>query len=138
MQKIPARRQSKKQKRSGQKEEQQRNVSERKLRKERRKKKDRRSKSRRRKESDEERQANRELALLIISYLPKKNSEHINNKFLCNCCHLYYCVGFDCTDVFCRECHYQLGYLKLASGAVKKCNYCERKEVGSEGQPTKH
>lgn len=134
MRKVPERRQLKKQKRSEQKEENQRNVSERKLRKEKRKNKDRRSKSRRRKESAEERQIMSDAARLIVGYLPKKNLEHANEKFKCQCCTLFYCVGFDGVDVFCRECPFKLGCLKLASGATKKCNYCERKEVGSEGQ----
>jgi len=112
MQKIPERKQKKREKRS----------------------KDRRSKSRRRKESVEERKVINEMAWLIISRIPRKKVEHANKKFKCQCCTLFYCVGFDGVDVFCRECPYKLGCLKLASGATKKCNYCERNEVGSESQ----
>lgn len=114
-----------------------RKVPERKQKKRLRRSKDRRPKSKRRKDSAEERQIKHELALLIIARIPRKKVEHANEKFLCMDCKLYYCVGFDGQDVFCRECHYRLGCLKLASGAVKQCNFCG-KEAGSEGQPTMH
>ncbi|KKQ13528.1 MAG: hypothetical protein US30_C0013G0063 [Candidatus Moranbacteria bacterium GW2011_GWF2_36_839] len=109
-----------------------RKVPERKQKKRERRSKDRRPKSKRRKDFAEERQIISDAARLIVSYLPRKEVKHANEKFLCTSCHLYYCVGFDGNDVFCRECHYRLGCLKLASGATNQCNYCEGKEVGSE------
>lgn len=109
------------------------NSSERKRRKKEKRKKDRRSYARRKKDDDD----NKELAKAIVALLPKRIVEHINKKFLCDHCQLYYCVGFDGVDEFCRECFFKLGCKKLASGAIKQCNFCKREEANVASK-TKH
>ncbi|MDO9231460.1 MAG: hypothetical protein Q7U36_03230 [bacterium] len=93
---------------------------------------DRRSQSQKKKDRKRDKNALEELVKAVIDRLPRKDMTHVNKEFVCNCCHLHYCVAFDGNDVFCRECFFVEGCLKKMSGNTKTCNYCEGKEMGSE------
>lgn len=51
--------------------------------------------------------------------------ELVNKKVYCNNCKMLYCLAYDNTDLFCKDCYYKDCCQKEIVGN-RVCQYCER------------